>query len=594
MYVKIWPIKSKTVTGGKTGLKRSLDYIDDDEKTVSDEEIDISYSKNEEDIKRTLEYMGNEDKTQHKYISGYLCDPELALEEFIAIKEQNLARLGKTLEDDEGNFAYHIIQSFPEGLDISDDEVHQCGLELCEKLGLYQAVICSHVNPVVDEEGEIHGVCKHNHILINSHCMDPEKQNGKIDKMKYHDCKETYAELQRINDEIAIEHGLPIIDNPDMNKKYSWLEVHERNQGTSWKEIVKEDIDEAKRVASNWKDYKKYLTDKGYEIKDNKFTSYKAPGQERSVRCKSLGKDYTKEAILKYWIERDRIKDEVNIEIEENKKKNKAQEDYYFNPRRFNTKTKKPYYISAYDKVTGRRRTSVELILLLAMVIIKNEADKFNKSNMNIEDFESNPIYGKTDWKLQNMIDTIKVSREEKINNVEDIEKKLKESGIQLSRLKSQMKKNDTALNNMTTLYNNFETYNRLKDTVENIKSLPEGEEKERLKTDNAEVIKIFAETQAYFNNNAERQKLINDEKQGEDFIKRYQEIKDRKKELEEKLEKTSEVYRKYKKLQYHLELAQNDQYCYGPEYVYEKEVQPVKEQEEQKDKEIDKNNKIR
>ena len=35
----------------------------------------------------------------------------------------------------------------------------------------------------------------------------------------------------------------------------------------------------------------------GYEIKQGKFISFRAPGQERFTRCKTLGENYTEEAI---------------------------------------------------------------------------------------------------------------------------------------------------------------------------------------------------------------------------------------------------------------------------------------------------------
>lgn len=37
----------------------------------------------------------------------------------------------------------------------------------------------------------------------------------------------------------------------------------------------------------------------GYEIKRGKFISFRAPGQERFTRCKTLGEDYTEEAITR-------------------------------------------------------------------------------------------------------------------------------------------------------------------------------------------------------------------------------------------------------------------------------------------------------
>ena len=39
------------------------------------------------------------------------------------------------------------------------------------------------------------------------------------------------------------------------------------------------------------------LQAQGYEVKQGKFISFRAPGQERFTRCKTLGEDYTEERI---------------------------------------------------------------------------------------------------------------------------------------------------------------------------------------------------------------------------------------------------------------------------------------------------------
>ena len=39
------------------------------------------------------------------------------------------------------------------------------------------------------------------------------------------------------------------------------------------------------------------LQEQGYEVKRGKYVSFRAPGQERFTRCKTLGKTYTEEAI---------------------------------------------------------------------------------------------------------------------------------------------------------------------------------------------------------------------------------------------------------------------------------------------------------
>lgn len=139
-----------------------------------DENPDRFFIENEENIGRVFDYMANEDKTNGIYVSGYRCDPKRAIDDFRSTWDAYKLDNGELLETDNNNetMAFHLVQSFPEDLKISDEEVHQCGLELLQKMKDYQGVVCSHVHPVVDEEGEVHGRCKHNHILINSTTID--------------------------------------------------------------------------------------------------------------------------------------------------------------------------------------------------------------------------------------------------------------------------------------------------------------------------------------------------------------------------------------------------------------------------------------
>ena len=325
MIIKLWPIKAsyggaKGKVGGHEGVKNALDYVTDEEKTIRREgededhirqveglELDMadmeaeSFINSEVDFDRVIGYMSNKDKIGGRYISGYLCSPENAVAQFEHVR--NLyAEKGKK----SGNLAYHMVQSFPENLDIDDEEVHQCGLELCEKLGLYQAVVCSHVHPALNERGEVTGVCKHNHILFNAY-PDPSKVSWEEKPKKYHDCKETYRQLRVWNDEIAIEHGLPIIRNPDEMRVYSWKESKEKNRGTSWKERIRMDIDAARKATLNWDDFVAYMQGNGYSLKIGKQVTYLAPDGTHKSRDKTLGREFTRESLEQYWKMREEI-----------------------------------------------------------------------------------------------------------------------------------------------------------------------------------------------------------------------------------------------------------------------------------------------
>ena len=98
--------------------------------------------------------MSNTDKVKGKYVSGYMCNVNKAKESFLWT--QSVMKQLYPNKRTDGNIAYHIVQSFPQDIDISDEEVHQCGIELVKKLGKYQAYICSHVHPEIDEDGVVH------------------------------------------------------------------------------------------------------------------------------------------------------------------------------------------------------------------------------------------------------------------------------------------------------------------------------------------------------------------------------------------------------------------------------------------------------
>lgn len=302
---------------GQTGLKRAQDYVKDENKTI---QTDIAPQGKliNEDLAKALKYAANADKTKKIYISGYLCDPDLAEEQFMLTRQKDLERVGKVVDENGDIVGYHIIQSFPENLEISDDEVHQCGRELAEKLGLYEAVICSHLHPEIKEDGLVHGKCKHNHIIINAYCKDPERQFGKdTRKIKYHDCTTSLAELRKFNDEISVAHGLPIIINPDTDKNNSWKENIEVKSGNSWKENIRRDIDNMKRVCHTWNDYINGMKAAGYTITQNKYVTYTTPEGTHKVRDKTLGREYTKETLERYWTPFEEIKDTSHITAEE-------------------------------------------------------------------------------------------------------------------------------------------------------------------------------------------------------------------------------------------------------------------------------------
>lgn len=537
MIVKIWGIKA----GGKKGLTNSINYITDEKKVEGnislEQEIDYF---NNNSLTTSLNYINDQEKIKQKYVSGYLCDVDFAVEQFIEVKERNLNRVGKTIEDDKGIIAHHIVQSFPADLDISDELVHKCGQELAEKIGLYQAIIVSHVNPVIID-GSVTGQQKHNHIIINSHTIDPIRQHGSIHRMKYYDNKASYALLRQYNDEIALKYNLPIIENKSKNKGKSYAEIKAIRENVSWKQQIREDIDEVKKESKDWDSFIAKMKKKGYVIKENKYVVYRKQAQERGSRDKSLGIEYTKERIINYFKEQEKLKECINEEVEKNNNTSllRNNNDIYVS-NKYNSKTKKRYKLEIYTS-NRRRRSAIEMLLYLAIIIIKNEYEIASSNNIN---FDNKYSLGKRDWKMQQMMEAIEISRKENVNKIEDIKDKQNKIGTEISKIKAAIKRNNITHNKMYAINIAIKNFEKLDKS-----------------TDYEEINKAKAVLERY---------KITTDKDIEDFKGRYKGIKDKIVELEDDLQKTSERYKNLKKLEYRIKLAEDNQFLY--EHSYKKE----------------------
>ena len=78
----------------------------------------------------------------------------------------------------------------------------------------------------------------------------------------------------------------------------SYIEHQAAQNGTSYKAKLKAAIDRLIPVSSSLEDLLVRLQREGYEIKRGKYISARAPNQERFTRLKTLGADYTEEAIV--------------------------------------------------------------------------------------------------------------------------------------------------------------------------------------------------------------------------------------------------------------------------------------------------------
>ena len=117
-----------------------------------------------------------------------------------------------------------------------------------------------------------------------------------MDHKHYHSNKRSYHYIRRTSDRLCKEHGLSVII-PGKDKGKSYIEHQAAQAGISYKAKLKVTIDRLIPASADFEDLLLRLQREGYEIKRGKYVSCRASGQERFTRMKTLGVDYTEEAI---------------------------------------------------------------------------------------------------------------------------------------------------------------------------------------------------------------------------------------------------------------------------------------------------------
>ena len=117
-----------------------------------------------------------------------------------------------------------------------------------------------------------------------------------MDYHAYKSYKRIYYDMREVSDRLCKENGLSVIP-PSQNKGMSYKEYTEAKRGTSWKQKLKQTIDRLVITAKDYDDFLRLMQEAGYEIKTGKYISFRAKGQERFTRSKTIGENYTEERI---------------------------------------------------------------------------------------------------------------------------------------------------------------------------------------------------------------------------------------------------------------------------------------------------------
>ena len=234
-------------------------------------------------LKDRIDYDKNPDKTKGGLlVSSYQCSADTAWQEFALSKQIYEAETGRKRAPENDVISYLIIQSFKPG-EITPEDANKLGYQLALEFtgGKHQFLVATHV-----DKKHIH--C---HIEFNSTTLDCTH--------KFNNYRNTYQTIRKINDRLCREHGLSVIEKPKEKGKH-YAEWANARRGTSWKDKLRRTIDRVLPTVSSYDEFLAAMRREGYEIQTTrKALSFRlaSEGQERFTRAKTLGADYTPEAI---------------------------------------------------------------------------------------------------------------------------------------------------------------------------------------------------------------------------------------------------------------------------------------------------------
>ena len=279
----------------KGWLGKVVIYVENPEKTTNPEyyQSDAITDRQCQGLEDVISYAVNSNKTQQatedtdimeRYVSGVNCHPSTAREEMLAVKKH----FGK----EDGTIAYHGYQSFAPG-EATPELAHKIGVELAQRLwgDKYQVVVATHL----DKENHLH-----NHFVLNTVSF--------VDGIKYFRSAKDYHDMQTASDELCLEYGLSVIQNPQPGKSRQYGEWRaEQEQRPTWRGLIRSDIDAVIRQSMTERQFFENLHKKGYEVKVGKDISVRPPGKDRFVRlARNFGEDYTLDGIRRRILEQSR------------------------------------------------------------------------------------------------------------------------------------------------------------------------------------------------------------------------------------------------------------------------------------------------
>ena len=249
-------------------MMATVNYIRESKQSISAMKGLINYCVQDSKVR--------EMESGHRYVSGINCDGENAFNEFMTTKY--------AYKKVDGFNFYQYVQSFHPSEKVTPEQVHKIGLEFAEKAWPgYEVLVATHL----DAEHI------HNHFVINSVSFE----SG----YKLRQSPTTLKTLRRLSDNICADYGLSVLRPHEQNvRKISSREYRVRSRGSSWKQRLILDINNAMLRSGNREEFIKKMRELGYQINwkpERKYITFICPDGQKCRDLRLNDDKYLKEIL---------------------------------------------------------------------------------------------------------------------------------------------------------------------------------------------------------------------------------------------------------------------------------------------------------
>lgn len=238
-------------------------------------------------LKNAINYIMNPDKTEDAmWIGGNAGNTPKEVYQTMLDTKREWGKEG-------GRQGYHFVISFPPG-EATVQQAYAVIRDFCEE---YLGENYDYVFAIHTDQAHMHG-----HVIFNS----VNRMSGykyRYEKGDWETC------IQPITDRICEKYGLPPLtyEREGKRKGKTYAEHFEEKEGRPTEtKILKADIDYFIKRAVSWEDFVKQMQRCGYEIRQKKYVTYKAPGYGNGRRDYRLGPGYTKKEIIERIAQKDK------------------------------------------------------------------------------------------------------------------------------------------------------------------------------------------------------------------------------------------------------------------------------------------------